>query len=180
MHEDKSEKKSYLQIEKERELEREQLAKKRLKKDREEYFKLLKEEEEEMKEEAKNTLEKIKEKLDNFLKLPDVPLYTYKEQNAFLEKSIRTQAPEDKKKYLESKKHKYVVNKLSIPLMCADMLLKEPDVYKINISEKDRNRLIKRTMDAMDRINEQRAAGMTKEIVDEVTDIAKTLKSYIE
>ena len=128
-------------------------------------------------EEQKSDREIIKGLLENFLARPDDPGVPYEAQNRLQKESRHN--PEAAEKFIESKKSKYRLSALNIPLAVAKDFLESPKAK--NIDSDKRQELIARVEKSykdMDLAREKKL--LIKEEVDAVVDIAKEILSYLE
>lgn len=131
-------------------------------------------------EKAQRIRERGKKIFENFIKVSDIPTYSYEKQNRFLELSKKAKYKKRKRKFFRkyrvSKQHKFVVNKLSSSLMFIQFILTS-GIVDIPIEE---SKMLKKRTDYISlKIIKNVKTGMTESIVNEVIDIVKAMKKYL-
>jgi hypothetical protein len=86
--------------------------------------------------------------------------------------------PDAQRKWEENKNSKYRVNSLYSPLMASDNFLRSPEAG--SIPEKHKEELIKKVDKAYADLGESRGKKISKELVDEITDIMNEVKKFLK
>jgi len=124
--------------------------------------------------------ESTKKRLGEFMNLPDDPGLPYEEQLKLREISERTQNMEDIENYKKSKESKYRANALSTPLVMSEAFLRRAPEAK-DIPEEIKAELLNRIKSVAESIRAKSLSHLiSKESVDEVADIVRSIQAFLK